>query len=174
MSGHTGAVPGKTQMLLGGGLDIDLLGADSQSLSQDSGPSAACRALPWEPGRSAWRRCSPRRSLLTQQPAYLCQKAQAGGSRISRVRVREELADVPQPGGAGKGVHDGMGQHVRVGVAQKTPLIGDLHAAQGSASGPPSADGRHIRVRSAVVSSHILLRCQQRLCQNQVGRRGDF
>ena len=55
---------------------------------------------------------------------------QAVGPGIFGVGIREVLPDVAQSRCAQHSVHDGVGQHVGVGMAQQALLIRDLHTAQ--------------------------------------------
>ena len=52
-----------------------------------------------------------------QQPSYLRQQLQTGNTGVGRVRIREQLADVPQPGSPRQSVHHGVDQYIRVRMA---------------------------------------------------------
>ena len=58
----------------------------------------------------------------------------AVGPLVGRVGVGEELAYVAGAHGAQDGIHEGVGHHVRVRVAQKAALAGDVHPAQDEAA----------------------------------------
>ena len=67
--------------------------------------------------------------MFFQDPADFPHQHQGIRSLVSGIRIREELADVAQSRGAQQGVHNGMAEHIRVGVAQKSFLVGNIHAA---------------------------------------------
>ena len=46
------------------------------------------------------------------------------------VRIREQLADIPQGAGSQHGVHGGMGEGVRIGMSQQPQMKGDGYPAQ--------------------------------------------
>lgn len=68
--------------------------------------------------------------LLTVYPAgvqarrYLAQQRQTVRAGISRVIVREKVADIPHGRRAEQRIHDGMRQHVRVRVAEQAVSYG--------------------------------------------------
>ena len=49
---------------------------------------------------------------------------------VLHIRIREQLADVPQRSRAQQRVHQGMGGHVRVAVTQQAQRMGHFHATQ--------------------------------------------
>ena len=67
---------------------------------------------------------------LCEHTVNLAQKHDTVRPGIARVVVREKLADVPERRRAEQGVHQRVGQYVRVGMAQQSLLIGDLHPAE--------------------------------------------
>ena len=49
---------------------------------------------------------------------------------IRRIIVRKMASDVPQCCSAEKRIHNGMNQHIRIGMSQKAIFIRDFHTAQ--------------------------------------------
>lgn len=100
MSRHAGAVPGESQSLLRGGLYIDLLRGDVQRCGH-----IFCHLLSIRANLRGLRQqyCIDIHhgiAFFRQQTPHLRQQLQAGNPGIGRVRIREELSDVPQPGRA--------------------------------------------------------------------------
>lgn len=129
MGGHAGAVAGEAQVLLGGGLDVDAAGADVQGGGQVllhlPAVGADFRGLGDEGGVDIHHLVSGAGQGITDPG----QQGQTGDIQESIVAVRKQLPDVSQGGGTQQGVHDGVGQHVGVGVAVQAPVIGDVDAA---------------------------------------------
>lgn len=42
----------------------------------------------------------------------------------------EKLTDIPQPGSAQQRVHDGVGEHISIGMPQESPVERDFRPAQ--------------------------------------------
>ena len=50
------------------------------------------------------------------------------------LRVREQLSDISQLCRTQQRVHQGMQQHIRIGMSQKSPVIGNSHPAKNQRS----------------------------------------
>jgi len=130
MSGD--ALPGarKAQMLLGRGLDADLTGFHAQ-LPRDIPAhcvSEAGQLRPLRPDRGV--NVSGLPSGLPEPLSHLFQKHHARYAEITVVMVGKQLADVPQGGRAEKCIHDGVGQHICVGMAVEALFPGNFDTAQ--------------------------------------------
>ena len=130
MGRHTGAVPGKAQMLLCSGLHIHPVRIRPKSCGEVRLHLRAVGAHLGGLGDEGGVDVHHGPSSLLQQRCHLPQQLQAGNTGVAGIAVREQLADVPQLGGAAEGVHYRVGQHVRVGVAQQPTVPGNLHAPQ--------------------------------------------
>ena len=69
-------------------------------------------------------------AVVRQMRRYLLQKAQTVRAPPALVAVGKQPADVAQRRRTQQGVHHRVGQHIRVGMSQQSPLIGDVDAAQ--------------------------------------------
>ena len=129
-SGHALSAAGEAQALFRGGLHAHLGEGHPAGFSQVF-PHLRDEGSQLGPlGNEGGVDVADGEPLLPQQGADPLQQHQAVRPLIGRVRVREQLADVPQGRGPQQGVGNGVGQHVRVGVAQQPFLKGHLHPAQ--------------------------------------------
>ena len=78
----------------------------------------------------------------THLSGHSFQQHQAGNASKLLAAVRKQTADVLQPRCAQQGVHNGVDQHVRVGVTLQPLFIGDVHPAQNQL--PPGHQPMHI------------------------------
>ena len=83
---------------------------------------------------------------------------------VTAISVREMLSDISQTGRAQKGIHNGMGQNIRIGMTQKSQRVGNFHTAQNQLSSfhqlvyiiavsDPHASARPFRISSATFRS---------------------
>lgn len=129
MGGHAGAVAGEAQVLLGGGLDVDPVHVYAQSgghvFLHLRAVGADLRGLGDKGGVDIHHPVSG----AGQGIADPGQQGQTGDIQESIIAVREQLPDVSQGGGTQQRVHDGVGQHVGIGMTVQATVIGDGDAA---------------------------------------------
>ena len=130
MGRHALSAAGEAHTLLRSGLDADLVDADVQ-VHRDIPPhlpDIGCdlRTL----GHQRHVHVAYGKAVLLHLCRHLPQQDAAADSLIARVAVRKQVPDIPQRRRAQQGVHQGVEEHVRVRMARKTKLKGNLNAAQ--------------------------------------------
>ena len=130
MGGYAGAVAGEPELFLSRGLYADLAGLQA-------GGAGDVRAhfvyIGREPGPLRYDRgvdVGDGISLRAQDARNLGQELEAARPGVALVRVRETLPYVAERRGAEQGVHYGVYQHIRVRMAEKAPLVGDINPAE--------------------------------------------
>ena len=129
MTGHALPGAGEAQALFRGGLHIDLLRVQSQSVSNvflhlgDVAPQL--RPL----GDHGHIHVAHLVSRPVQLLPHKGQELPGRNSLVPGVRIGKMLADVPQTGGPPEGVHHRMQQDVCIGMALQAQLEGNLHPA---------------------------------------------
>ena len=101
-------------MLLGGGLDADLRDIHLQRGGDVLPHGLPVRGHLGRLGDQGGVNVHHGIALLPEVFPHPLQQHHAGDIAKGLVIIREQLADVPGGDGAQQGVHDGVGQHVRV------------------------------------------------------------
>lgn len=116
--------------LIGGGLNGDPVGGEVKRLSYPL-------LHPWD--KRIELRCLSHDGCvyvahpipsLPEEHKNLPKQYHRVGSGISRISVREVVADISQSSSSEEGISDGMQQHISIRVTQKTPRCRDLYASQ--------------------------------------------
>src|SRR5918997_4890286 len=72
---------------------------------------------------------------VSNERPRLAQELYGVGVPVTLVGIGEVVADIFESGGPEQGVSNGVGEDVSIGVAEETPLEGDLHAAEDELAG---------------------------------------
>ena len=130
MNGDAQPLAGKAQMLFGGGLDAHGVQRHPEGFGQlfahGGDVGSQLRLLAEDGGIDVL----DLPAVLPDDAGHMAGQHQAVSPGIFGVGIREVLPDVAQSRCAQHSVHDGVGQHVGVGMAQQALLIRDLHTAQ--------------------------------------------
>lgn len=125
---------GKAETFLGGGLEIDLTDPDPHIFRQNpahfGNVGHHLRLL----GNDGGIQIGDLITLPANQLAHLFEKDLTVDPFEAIVVVGKMLTDIPQGSSTQKGIHNSMGQYICVTVAVKSPMEGDLYAANDDAS----------------------------------------
>ena len=121
--------PGKAQALFRRGLHIHLFYADAQGISNVLPHLLDMRSHLRLLGDDRRIDILNKICFLRDQLSDMGQQLQAVRPLIGRIVIREMLADISQSRCSEEGVTDRMQKHVRIRMAKKAKLMGNLHAA---------------------------------------------
>lgn len=68
--------------------------------------------------------------MFPDQSNDMFQEKHASRASVFLVRVREVFPDIPQGQASQQRIHDGMGQNIGVGMAQKSHRMRDFHTSE--------------------------------------------
>ena len=83
-----------------------------------------------KPRASLTRHERPDVTMLLEHLTHFFQQFDAVCALIRRIIVRKMASDVPQCCSTEKRIHNGMDQHIRIGMSQKAIFIRDFHTTQ--------------------------------------------
>lgn len=124
VGGHAFLPAGRPQPFVGRGLDADPIGGDGEAFRQIR-PHLRNVGAEFGPLRHHNQiHVDHLPAPLPHQDHHLLQQPQAVRVLPAGISRREVLADVPQAQGPQQGVHQGVGQHVRIAVAVQPQAVG--------------------------------------------------
>jgi hypothetical protein len=121
---------GKTELLGGGGLDVDRVQRHLQVLGDQTAHGLDVRRHLRRLGDDGGVDIADHIALGVDQTQHMAQQRTAVGTFEGRIGVGEVLADITQRAGAEQRIAQGMQQHVAIGVGHQAEPVRDAHTAE--------------------------------------------